>query len=43
MTQKNSRNWRENLEPEFSWNQSVEIRHERKDLDHEESWWYDEK
>ena len=43
MTQTNSRNWRENLEQEFGWNQSVEIRHKQKDPELEESWWYDEK
>lgn len=43
MTQNNTRNWRESLEPEYSWNQSVEARNERKTAELQESWWYDEK
>ena len=43
MTQKMTRNWREDFEPEFDWDQPMEIRHDRKDLELEESWWYDEK
>lgn len=43
MTQKSTRNWREHLEPEFDWDQSTDVHYDPKDLELEESWWYDEK
>ena len=39
----NAGNWREHLEPEFDWDQSTDVHYDRKDLELEESWWYDEK
>lgn len=43
MNQTDMRNWRENFEPEFSWDQKIENRLERKKKELDEPWWYDEK